>query len=106
MNNEEAERLQLTLFREAYLLMLKKRKDYSGDVDPFANLRTSRFIGIPPWQGCMVRMMDKMSRVYQVMKRGGEMEVNEALYDTFIDILNYTCILAGLCAEELDGQAK
>jgi len=47
-------------------------------------------------------MMDKLSRIYHVMDQEGEMEVNEALYDTFIDVLNYTCILAGLCAEELN----
>ena len=103
MTNEEAIRLQISLFNDAYRLVLAKRKDYSGDADPFANFRMSEFIGVPPWLGCMVRMMDKLSRIYHIMDHAGEMAFkDEAMYDTFCDILNYTCILAGLCTEELD----
>ena len=107
MSNEEALDLQHDLFDRALVVMKMKRMDYSGDVDPFANLRMSEFIGVEPWRGTMVRMMDKLSRIRHIMENHGEMKVtDESLDDTFMDVLNYTCILAGLCKEELDGDTE
>ena len=102
MTNEEALILQKQLMAHALDIMKKKRVDYSGHDDPFANLRMSEFVRVEPWRGTMVRMMDKLSRILNITENGGNMEVEEALVDTFADIINYTCILAGLVYEELD----
>ena len=100
MSPEDALKLQETLMGKALEIMLRKRTDYSGSEDPFRNLRSSKFAGVKPWKGVIVRIMDKFSRIRSVTDAGGEMKVEESLEDTFIDIINYTCILAGLIYEE------
>ena len=50
----------------------------------------------------MVRLQDKLSRIRSIVEAGGVMEVEEALLDTFADVINYTAILAGLVWEDLD----
>jgi hypothetical protein len=97
----EALAIQDFLTAKAREIVLAKRQDYSGKGDPFANLRMSEFVGVEPWRGCMVRLMDKLSRIRHIMEAGGEMQVQEALIDTFADIHNYTDILAGLVFEVL-----
>ncbi len=101
ITNEEAIRLQEFLRDHSYGLMMKKRKDYSGDDDPFRNLRSSEVHGVEPWRGTMVRLQDKLARIRSVMEAGGHMEVDESLIDTFADIHNYTDIIAGLVWEVL-----
>lgn len=101
---EEALALQKKLFADALEIMTKKRADYSGTVDPYGNFRLSMpMAGVEPWRGVLVRLGDKFSRLRHIMDRKGQaFVVDETLNDLFLDILNYTCILAGLCSEELD----
>ena len=101
ITNEEAIRLQEFLRDHSYGLMMAKRKDYSGDDDPFRNLRSSEVHGVEPWRGTMVRLQDKLARIRSVMEADGVMEVDESLIDTFADIHNYTDIIAGLVWEVL-----
>ena len=105
---EEALQLQERLFAEALEIMTKKRLDYSGAQDPYGNFRLSEAMaGVEPWRGVLVRLGDKFSRVRHIMDRGGKVYVEgEPLFDAFKDILNYTCILAGLCVEELGEQLQ
>ena len=63
MTNDEAIALQKQLMEHALGIMKKKRVDYSGHEDPFANLRMSEFVRVEPWRGTMVRLMDKLSRI-------------------------------------------
>ena len=101
MTNEDAVRLQKYIMDHALKIMVAKRHDYSGTDDPFRNLRSAEFVGVEPWRGTFVRMMDKISRVRSIMEAGGSMEVQESLIDTFSDMINYICIAAGLVWEKL-----
>ena len=105
---EEALQLQERLFSEALEIMTKKRLDYSGAADPYGNFRLSEpMAGVESWRGVLVRLGDKFSRIRYIMGRGGKAYVeSEPLMDVFLDILNYTCILAGLCIEELGEQLQ
>jgi len=100
LTNQKTIEVQQEVIDHAWSILKAKRKDYSGSDDPFGNFRMSEFVGIPPWQGCMVRMMDKLSRIRHIMESGKVHVKEESLLDTFADVINYTCILAGLCEEE------
>lgn len=98
---ELALELQDELMKKARDIVVDKRRDYSGKEDPFANFRMSEFVGVPAWKGCMVRLMDKLSRVRHITENKGEMFVkDETIKDTLADALNYICILYGLIMEE------
>jgi len=100
---EQALALQKQIIDKANSILLAKRHDYSGADDPFGNFRKSNLFGVEPWRGVMVRLSDKLSRIQSIMEAGGKSRVvNETLEDTFADLVNYSCILAGLCFEELE----
>jgi hypothetical protein len=101
MTPQEALRLQHFLFERALAIVEAKRHDYSGAIDPFRNLRSSEVHGVEPWRGTLVRIQDKLARIRAVTEAGGKAKVAESMIDTFADVLNYTCILAGLVWEEL-----
>lgn len=101
MRPEEANRLHEEMFRRALEVMRKKRRDYSGNEDPFANFRASAFLGIEPWRGAMLRLMDKLARMQHVAEAGGLHHVeDETLLDTAIDALNYVVITYQLIVEQ------
>jgi len=103
MTNERALALQSDIIEGALAILMKKRADYSGPDDPFRNFRKSELFGVEPWRGVLIRMTDKMSRIESIMEAGGVIHVtDEKLFDVFCDLVNYTCILAGLCEEELE----
>ena len=82
------------LFQKALALLRRKRADYSGAEDPFGNFRQSERFGVEPWKGALIRMSDKVSRMYQLMSTDGKGKVlDESLEDTVVDILNYAVII-------------
>ena len=101
LTTEQAMDLQHDIMDTALAIVALKRKDYSGDTDPFANFRRSAIFDVPAWKGCMIRLMDKLSRIYQITEAGAMYVKDEALMDTFCDSINYICILAGLVCEEM-----
>lgn len=101
MTQGEAVKLQDYIMVHALGIMGGKRRDYSGKADPFRNLRSAQALGVESWRGAFVRMMDKVSRIRSITESGGAMEVQESLIDTFADMVNYTCIAAGLVWETL-----
>jgi hypothetical protein len=101
MTGEEAVQLSKALRGHSDAIMSGKRRDYSGTEDPFRNLRSAEALGVEPWRGTFVRLMDKISRIRSITEAGGSMAVEESLVDTFADIHNYTDIAAGLVWEEL-----
>lgn len=72
----------------------KKNADYSGAIepDPFKNLRGSSFVGVTPERAILVRMMDKMSRVSNLLAQEAQVK-DEAIEDTLMDTVNYAAIL-------------
>lgn len=70
-----------------------KNQDYAGNGDPFANFRASEVAGVGIERAMLVRMMDKISRISNLIQRPPAV-VNESLVDTCIDLSNYSLILA------------
>lgn len=79
-----------SIFEEYEKLFVKKQADYGmGNI--------SRH-GV---QGVLVRLDDKLERLNNILKKGGETQVkDETLRDTAIDILGYSAILNLLIRDE------
>jgi len=102
LSHEDAELLQRGLFSIALRVMRSKRYDYSGEVDPYKNFRLSVGVGVEPWRGALVRMLDKVSRLIRFAELSGHVRVKEeSLVDTVADLINYACITLGLIIESL-----
>ncbi len=101
LNHNQAVRAYLGVLKIGLDILAKKRKNYSGDTDPFGNFRNATSIGVLPERGVLVRMSDKISRVGQMADRvepfDGDPE--HPLVDGLRDIPNYVGIVAGLFAE-------
>lgn len=69
----------------------RKNRGYAGAVenDPLHNFRQSEAFGVPMHVGIAVRLSDKFSRFYSLMKRAENDEVGESLEDLADDIAVY-----------------
>jgi len=103
LTQEEAVIVQLGLISMGLQKIISKRKGYSGENDPYGNLRTSFAVDVEPWRGVMVRCMDKISRRKQFNITHGEgMDLSEEGWaDPHFDHINYIAIEGGLSLEEL-----
>lgn len=82
----------------------KKSHDYGSAADPFANLRESKTIGVPPYVGCFIRMLDKVNRIKSFINKGKLQ--NESVLDALYDLGCYSLICAILYKEEVkDGSS-
>jgi hypothetical protein len=77
-------------------IMKKKNADYAGGgTDPFANFRRAEALGIcSTEQAFLVRMTDKMSRLSTFANKGKLDVEDETVYDTLLDLINYSVLLA------------
>lgn len=71
----------------------KKNADYADEGDPFKNFRSVEALGLDSNEGILVRMMDKMSRAGNLLKRAAQV-LDESIVDTLKDLSNYALILA------------
>lgn len=69
-----------------------KNADYAGSSDPFRNFNSSEFVGVPIPRAILVRMMDKMSRVSNLLDKEASVK-DESITDTLEDLINYAAIL-------------
>ena len=75
---------------ELKMLHDAKNHDYATAENPYKNLEGVSRIGIEPWRGIVIRLMDKFERVEQFC-RSGELAIkSEGLEDTFKDIAIYS----------------
>ncbi len=81
-------------------LLKSKNHDYrGGSGDPYANFRGSTAFGIDPIVGLMLRMQDKLMRIKTFAEKGTLQVKSEGVEDAIIDLINYSVLMAGLCAE-------
>lgn len=75
----------------------QKNNDYTGtNQDPFANFSAVERLGISSTeQGFLTRMTDKLSRLTTYCQTGKLMVKDESVYDTLVDLANYSALLAG-----------
>ena len=68
-----------------------KNHDYAGE-DPLSNFKLSEKMGIPAWKGCLVRMSDKISRLWNFAKTEKLTVKDENVCDTAIDLAVYSIL--------------
>ena len=69
-----------------------KNHDYATDENPYKNLEGVARIGIEPWRGIVIRLMDKFERVEQYCTNGELAIKSEGMEDTFKDIAVYSTL--------------
>ena len=79
-------------FEEGMNLMIKKNADYSDPEDAFANFKRSEIVGVGVERGMLVRIMDKVSRISNVLHATPEVK-DESLEQTITDTMNYFNLL-------------
>ena len=85
---------------ELIVLHNMKIKDYATAENPYKNLEGVSRIGIEPWRGIVISLMDKFERVEQFC-RSGELAIkSEGLEDTFKDIAVYSTLAMILFRKE------
>lgn len=81
-----------------------KNKSY-GIGSSLGNFMECERFNIPAWKGCLVRMSDKVSRIYNLTSKIRDPEYADAfemenLEDTFLDLANYSLLCLILLREE------
>jgi hypothetical protein len=92
MNKEQYINKIAQTYKDCLHIVDIKCADYAQDHDPFANFRTSEVVGVPLDRAILVRMMDKMSRISNLISREAQVK-DESIFDTLSDLINYTAIL-------------
>ena len=72
----------------------KKNTDYAGESgeSPFANFEVSLVIGVPVERGFLVRIMDKIKRISNLLSQEALVK-DESIIDTLDDVINYLALL-------------
>ena len=82
-------------------LHLSKSAGYGcpDGTDPLLNIRRgAEFVGIPAWQGAMVRLSDKVTRL-SVFNKTGNLP-HESVVDNLLDLASYSLLALLLYREE------
>lgn len=92
MDNKEFVEAIKDVFKDCIKIVEVKNKDYAVESDPFRNFRSASVIGIRPDKAILVRILDKIARVNNLLDRDPFVK-SESLEDTLNDIVNYAAIL-------------
>ena len=79
-------------FAACLAIARKKNADYAGEADPFANFRASELVGVSVEKGIMVRWLDKLKRIDNLLSQPAYV-TEESIEDTLRDAINYPAIL-------------
>jgi len=82
-------------FKECLEIAKAKNADYANNDDAFKNFKAVELVGVDARRGVMVRMVDKMSRISNLLDREGKV-ADEKIEDTVKDLINYSNILLQL----------
>lgn len=94
MDSDQLFKLHIELCERARGLMSKKNADYAERTSVFGNLEVVESVtrgGITTEQGILIRLSDKLARLFTATKRELKVE-DEGVQDTLLDIINY-CVL-------------
>jgi hypothetical protein len=97
MQAETANEIWWGLIQRANEILEVKRAGYSPGDDALQNLRAAETVGVTPIHGVLVRMLDKMTRVGNLV---GTDNIETVFANELPDLINYTAILAALLAEK------
>lgn len=79
-------------YAECVGIVKTKNADYATSVDPFQNFRNAGAVGVSVQRAILVRIMDKISRVSNLLSKDASV-VDESMTDTIYDAINYLAIL-------------
>ena len=85
---------------ELKMLHDAKNHDYATAENPYKNLEGVSRIGIEPWRGIVIRLMDKFERVEQYCTNGELAIKSEGMEDTLKDIAVYSTLAMILFRKE------
>lgn len=81
----------LSIIKQVIKLHKKKNSDYANE-EPLSNFMMCEKMGIPAWQGVLIRITDKVSRLCTFANRGNYEVSDERVEDTFLDLIVYGII--------------
>lgn len=94
MNQQQLIQHMSNTFEDCLKIAKAKNSDYAGDGDAFRNFRNSEAAGVDAARGMLVRMMDKISRISNLVDLTREVKVkDESIADSCSDLINYAAIL-------------
>jgi len=100
-NIKDQDRYQ-KLICEIESLFQYKNAGYAGNSnDPWYNFRQAMLLDVTPFKGCLVRMLDKWSRIASLVRNPNNEKVGESLIDTLKDNAVYSLIAICLLEEEI-----
>ncbi len=70
----------------------RKNRDYAGSEYLSNFLMCEKYIGIPAWKGCLIRLSDKMSRIMNIARTGEISVSDETITDTLMDLAVYAIV--------------
>ncbi len=79
-------------FNKCLQIAESKNADYSYGDNPYKNFEMSELIGVSTAKGILIRMMDKISRIGNLLDREAKV-ADEKITDTLDDLINYAAIL-------------
>lgn len=94
------------LLEEMRKLHDAKNHDYAPGDDPLFNLRMSASFDVEPWIGTLVRMSDKMARLWSYAKKQGYEVQDEGVKDTLMDLAIYSLLCSILYEERSNGNRR
>ncbi len=83
-------------------LVARKNADYGAEGDAFKNFSAGAFFGVDPKTGVLTRMIDKLMRVSNLLKRQGKV-ADESIIDTLSDLANYAIFMRIMIEEDMKG---
>jgi hypothetical protein len=96
------------MFEAALTTMRAKNADYSGDNTGMRNFQLSAEVShVPMSKGILNRLMDKMTRIGNLLNKDQAAVKTESIFDTLQDAINYSAILYfGILIEQRDKLVK
>ena len=89
---------------ELKMLHDNKNYDYATAENPYKNLEGVKRIGIEPWRGIVIRLMDKFERLDGFCRTRELAVKSESIEDTFKDIAIYSTLAMILYRKVLNEQ--
>jgi hypothetical protein len=80
------------IVKEMVELHNKKNRDYAGSEYLSNFMMCERYVGVPAWIGCVIRLSDKMARIMNLAKAEEVSVGDETITDTLMDLAVYAII--------------
>lgn len=106
MNQAELLEYAKKQYTHSINLIRSKSAEYAKpDTDAFANFRFSEMMGLNPKKAVLLRILDKIARVVNIVDKNPQDIKHEGLTDNICDLCNYQIILAAMVEEEIKNKA-